>query len=54
MTYKVLVDGTERMLASTLSHDEFRDFYKRLGEWETLHCVSRISSRLLPIKGRKM
>ena len=26
------------MLASTMSHNEFRDFYQRLGDWETAHC----------------
>ncbi len=26
------------MLASTMSHDEFRDFYQRLADWETAHC----------------
>lgn len=29
----------ECMHASTMSNDEFRDFYQRLADWETAHCV---------------
>ncbi len=31
----------ECMLETTMSNDEFRDFYQRLGDWETAHCVKQ-------------